>query len=373
MAARTLDDRYRPFSLRFKRHLQSMLGGAALAATAVGATGCQLDLEYRGTPDSQGVDSCDDVDAELLVQQQIGFLDYRCEGTRYFEFDSARIVDDVDGECVVQATWTDRSYPNSPCDYLPGIGVVEGRPLMVESEARVAPLRQGRSWSEEGAVDVRGLTLGQRKRLAERWQRAGQYEHASIASFARFTLDLMAHGAPPALLLAAQKAAADEVRHAQLCFGLSAAYGVEVEPAGLELPGGSVSLSADLVQLAVDTAREGAIGETLAAVRAAEQLRHATDPAVRAVLQSLVDDEGEHAELAWRTLRWAVDAGGEPVKEALRRVFEEAPRAVDGFFEGGDSDAALRGHGLLSDADVRRALRRALEAVVLPAAAELLG
>jgi hypothetical protein len=376
MAARTLDDRYRPFSSRFGHHLRSILGGAALASSVAFGTGCQLDLEFTGVAQDQGFDDCDDIDAALLVQQQTGFIDYRCEGSRYFVFESAEVVSDVDGECTVKATWVDESYPGSPCEqsgvpYFPGTAV-DGRPLVVEQQARVARVRRGNAWTVQSGVQLDGLTENQRLRLAERWQQAALYEHASVASFARFTLDLMTHGAPPALLLAAQKAAADEVRHAQLCFGLAAAYGSVVEPANLELPGGSLPLSQSLVELAVDTAREGCIGETLAAVRAAEQLRYATDPGVQRVLTALVQDEGEHAELAWRTLRWAVDQGGEPVREALRVVFDEAVRAVDGFVEGGESDPELRAHGLLSDEETRRGLRRAMEGVILPAAQELL-
>lgn len=374
MAARFVDDTYRPFSTRFAGHLRSILGGATLATTVALASGCVVSDEFTTSPEAQGVDSCDEVDAVQVVEAQRGFVDFRCEGQRYFEFEGAEVVGESDGLCTVVANWTEASYPGSPCDYgpyFPGTAV-EGRPLVIEDRARVASLVRGRGWLVDAGVRSGELDAGQRTRLAERWQRAGLYEHASVASFARFTLDLMVHGAPPELLLAAQKAAADEVRHAQRCFGLAASYGSAVSPGALDLPGGSLPLSQELVTFAVETAREGCIGETLAAVRAAEQLAVTTVPGVRAVLEELVRDEGDHAELAWRTLSWAVAKGGEPVRVALRTVFDEASRAVDAFVEGGPSDDALRAHGLLSDAEVRRGLRRALDTVILPAADELL-
>jgi hypothetical protein len=56
-------------------------------------------------------------------------------------------------------------------------------------------------------------------------------------------------------------------------------------------------------------------------VVAAEQLRRATDPDVRRALEQVVRDETEHAELAWACLRWALDDGGEEVRERLRTAF----------------------------------------------------
>jgi hypothetical protein len=51
---------------------------------------------------------------------------------------------------------------------------------------------------------------------AMKWQQQALGEHASIASFNAFSLQLMVNGAPPSLLRAASKAADDEVRHAQM-------------------------------------------------------------------------------------------------------------------------------------------------------------
>jgi hypothetical protein len=51
---------------------------------------------------------------------------------------------------------------------------------------------------------------------AMKWQQQALGEHASIASFNAFSLQLMVNAAPPSLLRAASKAADDEVRHAQM-------------------------------------------------------------------------------------------------------------------------------------------------------------
>ena len=60
---------------------------------------------------------------------------------------------------------------------------------------------------------------------------------------------------------------------------------------------------------AVAVAREGCITETIAALQVAAARDAATDPAVRAALAVIAAQEMEHALLAWRYLRWALDRG----------------------------------------------------------------
>ncbi|MFZ5897429.1 MAG: hypothetical protein ACOY0T_40625 [Myxococcota bacterium] len=63
-----------------------------------------------------------------------------------------------------------------------------------------------------------------RNALSDEWARAACFEHASIASFNRFSLELLALGAPGDLVERANRAALDEVRHARLCFALASVY-----------------------------------------------------------------------------------------------------------------------------------------------------
>src|SRR5690349_6474279 len=65
------------------------------------------------------------------------------------------------------------------------------------------------------------LTAEQRSAVGEAWIQMGLGEHASIAAFGRLVLDLIAAGAPPELLTGAASALKDEIRHAQLCFGIA--------------------------------------------------------------------------------------------------------------------------------------------------------
>ena len=66
--------------------------------------------------------------------------------------------------------------------------------------------------------------------IAMEFSEQGEGEHASVASFARHTLQLLNIGAPSELLMSSQKAAIDEVRHAKMCYGLAAAFfGLDVQ------------------------------------------------------------------------------------------------------------------------------------------------
>jgi hypothetical protein len=263
---------------------------------------------------------------------------------------------------------------------------VGGRPLAAAARAgeagaaeagaayRLGSAEAGAAWSAEGvAPRVTGLTEVEREALAATWARDGLLEHASVASFARFSLDLLAAGAPADLVEAAHMAALDEVRHARLCFALASAYrGATVEPGPFPC-GESVRVESSLSALAVAAVKEGCVGETIAAILAAEQLAAATDPAVRAVLATIAEDEARHAELAFRAVAWAIRAGGEPVRAAVAAAFADAERdsAMAGTAEA-EGAGALSAHGRLNAMDARTAAARALAEVVLPSGRALL-
>ncbi len=194
-----------------------------------------------------------------------------------------------------------------------------------------------------------------------------------MASFGRFALELLAVGAPPELVAAAHEAALDEVRHARVCLALAADYDRQPLGAGAFPFDGAVPISADLAEVAARAAIEGCVNETIAALIAAEQRAAATDAAVRDALEMIARDESSHAELAWRTVSWALARGGERVRRALQQAFAVA-LAAPGEFPGAcaQPDAALAHHGRLDVAALQRIRRQALDEIVAPCAARLL-
>jgi hypothetical protein len=240
---------------------------------------------------------------------------------------------------------------------------------LVEGHARVAPAIEREDWGCASAIA--SLDVDTRKRLAEYWTEIGRFEHASVASFARFGMHLLRLGAPPRLLRETAEAMTDEIEHARLAFGLASAYArTPIGPGALDVRG---SIAAELDRYAIVEALidEACVGETLAAIEAQEAAAHAADPAVAEVLERIASDELRHAQLGWRSLRFMLDVGDERLRcfalarldAALREVL--ASTIADGI------PTSLREHGLLDDELRTHVRRRAVVELIGPCVAAL--
>lgn len=212
-----------------------------------------------------------------------------------------------------------------------------------------------------------------RARAAADWAQVAQLEHASVASFARFTLQLLAVGAPPQLVEASLRAGLDEVAHARATFRLASRYaGAPVGPGPLPLHGpvlGDLSLAA----LAAATVTEGCVNETIGALEAAEAAAGCEDAEVRDVLNRIAEEEARHGELAWAFVRWALGVGGDDVRRAVGAAFEIAEAALQVPAPAADPDAVeLRRQGLLTERERHEIRLRGLREIVRPAAAAAL-
>jgi hypothetical protein len=241
-----------------------------------------------------------------------------------------------------------------------------GRPFLVEGAVRQSELAAGRDWQAEELASRLPLALSRetREAIATHFAEAGLMEHASIAAFARFSLQLLALGAPPELVGACTEAMADETRHARQCFGLAARYaGRSFAPGPLDVTGALAEVSLrDVLELVV---REGCIGETAAALEATWAADAAADPVVREVLRGIAEDEGRHAALAFKFVAWAVarePALGELVERLLGEAREKAKLAP--LHPSPEHGAGLESHGVLSLGTRREALRVALRDVL---------
>ncbi len=249
-----------------------------------------------------------------------------------------------------------------------------GRPFLEANLPLTAPARRGKSssWLAASRPRVDDLSPDVRAVLAREWLDDALLEHASVASFSRFALELMAVGAPADLLLDAHGAAGDEVRHAQMCFALASAYaGLAIEPAAMPFRG-RVEVRADLADVAARAVKEGCVGETLAAALANAQRTVARDPVVRDILEQIAEDEARHAVLAWRFVAWAVAAGGADVAAAVAQAFDEALLGLTDENPGERPSTAPPGHGRLDEQAKRAVMVSAVDTVVRPALARML-
>jgi hypothetical protein len=244
-----------------------------------------------------------------------------------------------------------------------------GRPFLVGGAARVAGIGERADWASSLVPCLDALSADDRAALAAHYTDVALMEHASIAAFARFALELLALGAPPELLNDTHAAMADETVHARDAFALASAYaGRTMGPGALDVDRAlSERERADVVRTAI---LEGCIGETVAAVEAAEALTYAEDPAVRAALERVVRDETRHAELAWRFVKWVIESNPSGLRdaalEALSTVVasELAASPIPAAARQAPPQAALLAHGAL-DIETRRELRRRVLADVI--------
>ncbi len=330
-------------------------------------------------PKPRKVNSSSCVRLETALRLQLGSTNERLTGCPT-ELDSKMQDDEQwphapDGSTIAgsfdyEATHDKRRGTSTECCYGPPFvnHTVVGRAL-VTPDGALAEVRSVRDRAR-GAADVSPTA----RALGEAWERDALLEHASIASFARATLELMEHGAPAALIEATQRASLDEIRHASLCFALASRHlGRPIRAGAVEACGPRGGSRADL---AVRVFFEGCVGETIAALVADRSLTGCSDEEARSALEIIAGDEARHAELAWETLAWAIGTGGEDARETLALAVAAARPAAfipPAHEPDTDHDERLAAHGRLSRYEETMAAADAWREVIEPSLALLLG
>ncbi len=348
-----------PASLRRRYLLALALGPLVACGTA--ATEC-LSVEDTADPSCPTEAEASD----LLLGAKCGYTVNAVTGAGTIEMvDIPWDTGDAIPQCCFPTLEVEDTIPSC----------VVGRPFLDQGVIKTAPAAARTGWARGRRPDVRRLTRAERAVLARAWTEDALIEHASVAAFARTTLELMAVGAPADLLAAVQAAAADEVRHARLSFALAERYGAAaVSPGRLQL-GASVAIETDLARLAATTFREGCVGETVVSLLSARAAAAATDPAAKALLTLVAHDEARHAELAWRTLSWLLQEGG---ADALAAVEAEVLGLLANGVRltqitTGADDRVLAAHGRIRPAAAMMARDQAIAEVILPCVRALLG
>lgn len=302
-----------------------------------------------------------------------GFSEYY-DGCRYHDALACHGPDDA---CQATADCVDGSgelkscvYWTTSVDIAPAWGCfgwtcVVGRPFVVEGRMETATSVSRGDWSEPVAPDPRCLAHDRGREIAERFAQIAATEHASIASFARFTLELLALGAPSHLVEASVRAGLDEIEHARATYSIASAYaGTRLGPS--ELPAAAASIRPrPRAELLAALAAEGCVGETLGAAEAAAALEAATIPALKATYERIASDEERHAALAWRTLAhyWPMADAAE--RAAVQRAFEVTLESIESGPPPRPAFASAE-HGLLDERALHALRRRVALEVVRP-------
>ncbi len=229
---------------------------------------------------------------------------------------------------------------------------MRGRPVRVGDRACTADVAEGGGWGATASGAPDAAQHG-------RWASEATMEHASVAAFARLSLQLMALGAPWELIDRCHEAARDEVRHAVDAYRLASRHGPAVRPT--PFPQAAAPIDLNMEALVRHTLEDGCWGEGVAAEEARLGAGECLDPEIREVLQTVARDEAEHMALAWEVVRWAKSA--HPA---------ESTRAIEAFLANHPMDStpqpavstAVTGH--LEPGRVARLRQRVLGEVVRP-------
>lgn len=251
---------------------------------------------------------------------------------------------------------------------------IRGRAFTVDGLARWSEPCFDPEWTRDvPAPPVPVLEAADGERVTAHWLERAATEHAAVAAFAQFTLDLVHFGAPPRLLSGAARAMAQEVEHARLCYAIASVLaGEPIAPGPLEVHGGRPSPS--LRTLLVSTLREACVGEACGAAEAVWLAERSDEPVVRAALERIARDELHHAALGWDTVRWGLalerDLSPDEVRSIVLSAVADVVTAAD------DADIedtpALARYGLVPVEERRAVYLAAAEHVIAPCCDALL-
>jgi hypothetical protein len=268
---------------------------------------------------------------------------------------------------------------NGACCYWGTLGqLCPGRPFVVAGQARLAPLCEGDAWCDAtlcASIEPEASPAFA-ELLAAAWLFDAQHEHAAIASFSRFALQLLAMAAPPRFVDGALRAALDEREHAGLFFALARTHGRSAwAPGPLSVTGALVGAD-DPIHVVVATIREGCVAETISALQLQAARDAAEDPALRNALSRVLEQELAHVDLAWTFVAWALSRGDAALRAAVAAAFSDPARWIP---SGPAAEPAAteadrwRRHGRLTAGDRHAIATRAIDSVILPAAQRMLG
>jgi hypothetical protein len=192
--------------------------------------------------------------------------------------------------------------------------VVQGRPVLVE--CAICPGNVGRR--PEGFDPTMDKVDG-RAPLGAFFAELARLEAASIDAFDRLRDELVEHGAPDDLVLAAERSRQDEVDHARVMTRLARRHGAS--PSSVSR---GTRRRRPLAEIARENMVEGCIRETFGALIAAWQASHSPDPEIAAALDRIARDELRHAALSWAIAKWSESSLSDEERASIAAAREAA-------------------------------------------------
>jgi hypothetical protein len=242
-------------------------------------------------------------------------------------------------------------------------------------EERSPGTRRPIAWDAIDGVG-RSLSDGARTVIGGTWRERMRQEHLAVGAFAQLTQELAAVGCDAAVLELIARASSDEVRHAEICRRVATAMlGQQAVPTAWRgLPKIPMHPGVDArTRALLHVVEMCCLSETLTGVFFTEMHARATDPTIRTVIESLLEDEVDHGRVGWaylgiRAQAKTLDGLATALPEMLDRTFGRVLRALGSV----EDDEAMEAFGYVREGACAAIFRRALRDVVVPGF-ELLG
>ncbi|HYQ02375.1 MAG TPA: diiron oxygenase [Polyangiaceae bacterium] len=220
----------------------------------------------------------------------------------------------------------------------------------------------------DAAIDA--LDEASRNTVGLLWSVRAQNELKTSSVFASLYRELMAFGAPLAVLEMCAQAVSDEVRHAILCADVAARYGGPRAPLQAVAPAEAPSFSVCSAQVsrALFAALHSAINETLATSYLAACLEQARTETVSTALRHIIEDEVRHARIGWAVLASdkLSDADRRVISNTLPSLMEICVSAWLAETAYDVEHAIVPGQGSLCQTELHTLVEDALGNVVIP-------
>jgi len=192
------------------------------------------------------------------------------------------------------------------------------------------------SIADDVQIDLQQLSVDELRAGYAEWLQQGLAEHASIASFSRFSLDLISLAAPSFLIELVHQASLDEIRHSKIAFDLAnmflSAMGDEHEHHGkcvnpAMIATHHINVDANCHRILTDLINGGCFNELVSAL---QSLTDAKNLKSKQLLYSVAMDEVKHCSLAWIAMTWILDNYQEQMAEDvdIRQMYESRLKSV---------------------------------------------
>jgi hypothetical protein len=204
------------------------------------------------------------------------------------------------------------------------------------------------------------------------WRARMEQEHLAVGAFSQLAIELAQVGCDSVVLALIPRAAADEVRHADVCRRLAARHLGEASvasrlrgvPAFAPRPGCSPEERALL-----HVVEMCCLNETFTGAYFTEMIERTTQKTARAAVESLLEDEIDHGRVGWAYLAAARRDGHAGILDATLAalLIETVKPVMDEAAAYPEIDDPLKeAHAYLGTAAARSIYRSTLEGVILP-------